>query len=543
VRWVHSVFDVVSGLLNEELNDLALSILSGIGGKMKSKVMISLLSAILTILGVVVGLAIAGPLTNSDALATAPSVVSYQGQIMVGGVPFGGTGHFKFAIVNNAGDITYWSNDGTSTNGQEPTTAVALPVANGLFNVLLGDTSLTNMTQALTASVFSGSERYMRVWFSADSSTYQLLTPDQRIASVPYALQAQEAANADTLDGEHAEAFADASHDHDGLLPSSAMVLSKSDSDTTLIDAGFVYTGRKLFDTWETREDMPTGRRFLGLAAVDGIVFAIGGESAVGVYEKKNEAYDPVTNSWSTRMDMPTGRRSFGTAVVDGVIYAIGGSGNFIIYDANEAYDPSTNTWSTKADLPTARTGLVTVAWDGMIYAIGGTVLSGEGSYETKNEVYNPAVNNWSSKADMPTGRHFMTAGVWDGEAYIIGGYSASNQYAPVNEAYNFATNTWSTRASMPTGRRALAAAVVDGLVYAIGGYSSSTEYEKKNEAYNPLTDSWIEKPDMPTGRKGVSSVAVDGVIYVIGGQTSPSIYDVRTNEAYNPGLYIYIKQ
>jgi N-acetylneuraminic acid mutarotase len=490
---------------------------------MKSKVMFSLLIlAILIVLSWVVGSAINGSLTMSDEITRAPTVVSYQGQVMVAGQPFDGSGYFKFAIVNNAGDITYWSNDGTSTNGTEPNSGVALPVINGLFNVLLGDTSLTNMTQALTASVFSGSERYMRVWFSADSSIYQLLTPDQRIASVPYALQAQESPYSS--------------------LPVGSMVMGNIANNTTLIDAGFIYTGRKLFDTWETKVDMPTGRRFLGLASVDGVIYAIGGESDEGVYEKKNEAYDPVTNSWSTKAEMPTARRTFGISVVDGVIYAIGGSGNFIIHDANEAYDPVTNSWSIKAGLPTARSGLVTVEWDGVIYAIGGSTTYGVGSYESKNEAYNPSNNSWSTRAEMPTGRHFMAAGVWDGEAYVIGGYSASNQHETVNEAYNFTTNTWSTKANMPTGRRSLAASVVDGLVYAIGGYSSSTEYEKKNEAYNPLTDSWIEKPDMPTGRKGVSSVAVDGVIYAIGGQTSPSTYDVTANEAYNPALYIYFK-
>ena len=490
---------------------------------MKSKVMFSLLILVtLTVLSWVVGLAIDGPRAKSDEITRAPTVVSYQGQVMVGGVPYGGLGYFKFAIVNKAGDITYWSNDGTSANSGEPTAGVSIPVTNGLFNVLLGDTSLPNMTQALSVTVFSGSERYIRVWFSADGSTFQLLSPDQRVASVPYALQAQESSNSS--------------------LPVGAMIMGNTANNTTLIDAGFIYTGRKLFDKWETRENMPTGRRFLGLATVDGVIYAIGGESAVGVYEKKNEAYDPVTNSWSTKAEMPTARRTFGTAAVDGVIYAIGGSGNFIIYDANEAYDPVANSWSIKADLPTARSGLVTVAWDGVIYAIGGSTTYDVGSNETRNDAYNPSTNSWSAKADMPTGRHFMAAGVWDGEAYIIGGYSASNPHETVNEAYNFTTNTWSTKTSMPTGRRALAASVVDGLVYAIGGYSSSTAYEKKNESFNPHTNTWSAKPDMPTGRKGVTAVAVDGVIYVIGGETSPTTYDVTKNEAYNPALYVYFK-
>jgi hypothetical protein len=71
----------------------------------------------------------------------APTVVAYQGEVQVGGTPYTGNGYFKFAIVN-ATSITYWSNDGTSADGSEPTAAVQLAVSDGLFSVLLGDTNL-----------------------------------------------------------------------------------------------------------------------------------------------------------------------------------------------------------------------------------------------------------------------------------------------------------------------------------------------------------------------------------------------------------------
>jgi len=126
--------------------------------------------------------------------STAPTLVSYQGRVQVSGAPFTGNGYFKFAIVNQAGNTTYWSNDGSSSGGSEPTNAVSLPVSNGLFTVLLGDTSLEGMTQQLTASVFSGYDRYLRVWFRAGGSgSFTRLTPDTPIAAVPYALQAQHA--------------------------------------------------------------------------------------------------------------------------------------------------------------------------------------------------------------------------------------------------------------------------------------------------------------------------------------------------------------
>jgi len=160
---------------------------------------------IVSSIGVVLALALGGltltnaapgntPLTQFGGALT-PTIVSYQGRVQVSGAPFTGTGYFKFAIVNYAGNTTYWSNDGTSSGGSEPTNAVPLPVSNGLFTVLLGDTSLGGMTQQLTADVFSGYDRYLRVWFRAGSSgAFTRLTPDTPIAAVPYALQAQHAA-------------------------------------------------------------------------------------------------------------------------------------------------------------------------------------------------------------------------------------------------------------------------------------------------------------------------------------------------------------
>jgi hypothetical protein len=53
----------------------------------------------------------------------------------------------------------------------------------------------------LEVDAFRDTDRYLRVWFSRDGVSYQQLSPDRRVAAVPYALQAQEAANADTVDG------------------------------------------------------------------------------------------------------------------------------------------------------------------------------------------------------------------------------------------------------------------------------------------------------------------------------------------------------
>ena len=116
-------------------------------------------------------------------------MINYQGRVAVGdpAVNFDGTGLFKFALVDSSGSISDWSNDGTSTGGSEPTAAVSLTVTKGLYSVLLGDGTLANMT-AIPSSVFANSDVRLRVWFNDGSNGSQLLTPDQRIAAVGYAM-------------------------------------------------------------------------------------------------------------------------------------------------------------------------------------------------------------------------------------------------------------------------------------------------------------------------------------------------------------------
>lgn len=138
--------------------------------------------ALLGVLAMVAALPITG-------FGEVPQQVNYQGHISVDGSAFDGTGQFKFAIVNADASETYWSNDGTSTFGGEPTTAVQVDVFEGIYSVSLGDTTLDNMT-AVEPSVFQNDDVHLRIWFNDGTYGFQLLEPDQRITAVAYAMVA-----------------------------------------------------------------------------------------------------------------------------------------------------------------------------------------------------------------------------------------------------------------------------------------------------------------------------------------------------------------
>ena len=123
----------------------------------------------------------------AQAQGSVPTTVSYQGRVTVDGEPFQGDGLFKFAILDSQGRSA-WSNDGTSTDGNEPADFVGLQVEQGLFNVLLGDSSLM---EPLNAEVFADPNTFLRVWFSPDGGEFIQLD-DRPIAAVPYAFRVAE---------------------------------------------------------------------------------------------------------------------------------------------------------------------------------------------------------------------------------------------------------------------------------------------------------------------------------------------------------------
>lgn len=176
------------------------SLLSGIAGKPTT------LLAVLLLLALMAGTALGAPGALTGVFAPAappPTLISYQGFVKVSGNAYSGTGYFKFAVIDAAsgdGTTNYWANDGTASG--EPSAAVALSVSNGLFDVMLGDTSLNGMTQAITQNAFSQTATYLRVWFSQTAGgPFQALDPNQRIGSAPYALRAEKALTADVAVG------------------------------------------------------------------------------------------------------------------------------------------------------------------------------------------------------------------------------------------------------------------------------------------------------------------------------------------------------
>ena len=94
-------------------------------------------------------------------------------------------------VLDGTGSTTYWSNDGSSVGGGQPTIPVTLNVTKGLYSVLLGDTTIPHMTTAVPAAVFTNGTVYscglVQQRLRASSNG-----PDQRLAMPSYACRRKE---------------------------------------------------------------------------------------------------------------------------------------------------------------------------------------------------------------------------------------------------------------------------------------------------------------------------------------------------------------
>jgi N-acetylneuraminic acid mutarotase len=287
-------------------------------------------------------------------------------------------------------------------------------------------------------------------------------------------------------------------------------------------------------NSWATKANMPTARRGLVTASVDGIVYAIGGRSASEVNLRTVEAFNPtgiLLYAWSSKAPLPSPRAwPSGAATINGKIYVPGG----LSADANPTrtlhmYRPGTDSWVTKAQMPVASYGGASVAINGKLYVLTATANS------TLLHRYDPSTNAWTARASGPQGHWYPVAGVIDGKIYVAGTMNGDESASQIVSVYDPSTNSWSAKAAMPEPQIGAGGQAIGGKLYAVGGfYTLNANPRVVLQLYNPATDSWTAKAPMPNVPRGfLSAAAANGVLYAIGGLNPPNV--LKTNQAYYP--------
>jgi N-acetylneuraminic acid mutarotase len=303
---------------------------------------------------------------------------------------------------------------------------------------------------------------------------------------------------------------------------------------------------------WTRMAPMPTERGGIGVAVVNGKIYAIGGvnnDTQLAV----NEEYDPTTDTWKTRAPMPTPRSGFAIAVHQSKIYVIGGTvgtgSNVAFTGATEVYDPATDKWETKLSMPTPRSDLGANVVNGTIYLIGGKEYWGDGPLYHEldvNEVYYPASNSWTAEVQIPVPVFGYSSAVVDGKIYVFGGarqlLEGFNNLTSVSstQVYDAANHTWSSKAALPAAGSYAAAEATRGhtapkRAYVVGGFDQAS-YSNVVHVYDSDRNVWSSGTSMPTARGYLGLAVVDDVLYAIGGFDGVNWLDV--NERYVPVGY-----
>lgn len=282
--------------------------------------------------------------------------------------------------------------------------------------------------------------------------------------------------------------------------------------------------------TWVELAPMATSRDCFGVAAVSGLLYAIGGRHENVGDVASVEAYDPATNRWSARSPMPVANGIFGTGVVHGIVYVVGGDRRNRLF----AYDPATDTWSEKAPMPTPRWDLSVAVVGDLLYAIGGAQTASPWATLSTVEVYDPASDSWSTRAAMPNRRQGAVAVAAGGRILVIGGYAVESSISTDLsmgtgvDVYDPAADRWSEAAVTLTPRVYPLAAVLNDVAYVMGGVRFSTEFGSGTrytsvDVLDPTKTASVPGPPLPRHHECGGAAAIGNTIYAVGGGDAPA--------------------
>ncbi len=265
-------------------------------------------------------------------------------------------------------------------------------------------------------------------------------------------------------------------------------------------------------DGWEELAPLPVRRARLGLVALTGRLYAVGGLTADGPTDRL-DIYDIAEGLWRTGAPRPVALANAGAVPLAGKVFVPGGcdAQGQPVADA-QLYDPAEDTWETLAPLPEPLCASALATFDGQVYLFGGW----DGSrYRAVTYRYDPQSGEWTEQPSPQTARGFGAAAALGKRIFYVGGYDGAER--AVCEVYLPAEERWESCAPLLLPRGGLGLATVGGQLYAVGG--GWDNYLGFNERYNTQEDTWtvIQSPVVREWRN-VGLAAWETTLYAVGG-------------------------
>ncbi len=169
---------------------------------------------------------------------------------------------------------------------------------------------------------------------------------------------------------------------------------------------------------WRELPPPPDARAAGGAAVVGSTLYVVGGVGPDGL-RRTMLALDLRRERWRELLG-PTPREHLGVAALAGRLYAVGG--RTAGFDTNtrlaESWTPG-GRWRRIAPVPDARGGTALAAVRGTLVSAGGEAPSGTIASVYR---YRPSTGRWARLADLTTPRHGLAVVGVVGTLYVIGG-------------------------------------------------------------------------------------------------------------------------
>jgi N-acetylneuraminic acid mutarotase len=171
---------------------------------------------------------------------------------------------------------------------------------------------------------------------------------------------------------------------------------------------------------WRALPRMPFPRAAAGAGVVRGRIIVAGGIGEGRRLARKALAFDLRSSRWSV-VPGPTPREHLAVAALGGVVYAVGGRTAGL--DTNllhfESFRPGNRAWKRLQPVPDPRGGTGAAGVAGQIVSVGGEEPGG-----TIAEVlaYRVADERWVQLDDLRTPRHGLGVAALAGRVFVIGG-------------------------------------------------------------------------------------------------------------------------
>jgi len=300
---------------------------------------------------------------------------------------------------------------------------------------------------------------------------------------------------------------------------------------------------------WRSETPLPVAMAEVGVTALGDVLYVVGGtEQPAGRDPIRDSslalAYDMASGDWRELSPLPRGASHVGLTALDGKLYALGGFTNIVHMDPQASawvYDPATDAWAPLPDLSSPRGSVGAAAVGGKVHVLGGRqadeilpVPTPPGTPElfetrgtvTLHQVFDPESGQWSDAAPLPgPGRDHMGIAVLGERIHVFGGRVAStDDNLTRHDVYDPATDTWSSAAPLPEPRSAGAATVIGRRILYAGGECMPGGEGSTPNAYDTVTsydaelDRWTAGLPLPSARHGFGGATLGERAYFAAG-------------------------